>query len=134
MTANNEKYEIPTILYEEPRQGERPNPIPYIEVQENGKMPPVLFLFEYKHTGEFEPGADGESASIVDQIPHQYCDMGFLKEKLPGHLFDMIRTSLGMKPLKEAQKEGQDILNKVNKNVENVIKASASESKRKKQK
>lgn len=132
MAANNEKYEIPTILYEEPRQGERPNPIPYIEVQEGKKMPPVLFLFEYRHTGEVEPDSAGEPVAIVDQIPHQYCDMEFLKEKLPEHVFDMVRTKLGMKPLKEAQKSGQNILNKVNENVENIKEAIQKESDRNK--
>lgn len=116
--SKNEKYEIPTILYEEPQPGLKPNPIPYIEVAENKTMPPVLFIFEYKHTGETEPGSNGEPVQIVDQIPHKYVDMEHLKEKLPAHLNDMVRTLLGMKPLKEAQAEGQVTLDKVMKNVE----------------
>lgn len=114
----NMKYEIPTILYEEPQPGKKPNPIPYIEVAKDKTMPPVLWLFEYKDTGEQDVGSDGEAAQIVDQIPHQYCDMNFLKEKLPGHLYDMVRTSLGMDPLKKAQEKGKEVLDKVQKNVE----------------
>lgn len=117
-TTKNEKYEIPTILYEEPGPGEKPNPIPYIEVAKNNKMPPVLFIFEYKQTGEFEIDSKGNPAEIIDQIPHKYVDMEYLKEKLPGHINDMIRVLLGMKPLKEAQKDGQAILDKVTKNIE----------------
>lgn len=121
----NEKYEIPTILYEEPQPGAKPNPIPYIEVLENKTMPPVLFIFEYKHTGETEPDHNGEPAAIIDQIPHKYVDLEFLKERLPPQLNDTIRTLLGMKPLKEAQKEGQAILDKVNNNVEKLKEAKA---------
>lgn len=121
MATKNDKYEVPTILYEEPRAGEKPNPIPYIDVSREGKMPPVLFIFEYKQTGEFEPNSSGDSVEIVDQIPHKYVDMEHLKDKLPSHLNDMIRTLLGMKPLKEAQKDGQVVLDKVNKNVEQKL-------------
>lgn len=117
MAKQNEKYEVPVILYEEPKGGEKPNPIPYIDVPAQGKMPPVLFIFEYRQTGEYEPDSKGNPVEIVDQIPHKYVDMEHLKDKLPPHLNDMIRTLLGMKPLKEAQKEGQVILDKVNKNV-----------------
>jgi len=117
MSKQTEKYEVPVILYEEPKNGERPNPIPYIDVASTAKMPPVLFIFEYRQTGEFEPDSKGNPVEIVDQIPHKYVDMEHLKDKLPPHLNDMIRTLLGMKPLKEAQKDGQVILEKVNKAV-----------------
>jgi Zn-finger domain-containing protein len=120
-TNKNDKYEVPTILYEEPRPGEKPNILPYIEVSLDGKMPPVLFIFEYKQTGEFEPNSSGDPIEIVDQVPHKYVDMEHLKEKLPPHLNDMIRTLLGMKALKEAQKDGQVVLDKVNKNVERKL-------------
>lgn len=116
--SKNEKYEVPTILYEEPQPGLKPNPIPYIEVAQTGKMPPVLFIFEYKRTGEFEPDLKGNPIEIVDQVPHKYVDLEHLKEKLPPHLNDMIRTLLGMKPLKQAQEEGQVVLDKVMKNAE----------------
>lgn len=113
----NEKYEVPVILYEEPKPGDKPNPIPYIDVPVKGKMPPVLFIFEYRQTGEYEPDSKGNPVEMVDQIPHKYVDMEHLKDKLPPHLNDMIRTLLGMKPLKEAQEKGQVILDKVQKNV-----------------
>lgn len=127
MIKSNEKYEIPVILYEEPQPGLKPNPIPYIEVPENKTMPPVIWIFEYKETGETDIGDDGNPAKVVDQIPHQYCDITFLKERLPGHVYDMVRTNLGMKPLKEAQTAGKEILNKVQAGME---KSKASKAKK----
>lgn len=109
-----EKFEIPLILYEEPSsEGEKGIPFPYIEIPEGKNMPPVLFIFEYKHTGEIEPDAQGRDAAVVDQIPHKYIDMEFLKEKLSPEINDMVRVSVGMKPLLLAQVEGQKILDKV---------------------
>jgi len=113
-TNKNEKYEIPMILYEEPSShGDKGIPFPYIEVQKDKNMPPVLFIFEYKHTGEIEPDENGKDAAIIDQIPHKFIDMEFLKEKLPPEINDMIRVAVGMKPLQIAQVEGQKILDRV---------------------
>lgn len=109
-----EKYEIPLILYEEPSSsGEKGIPFPYIEVAKGKKMPPVLFIFEYQHTGEIEPDENGKDAEIVDQIPHKFIDMEFLKEKLTPEINDMVRVAVGMKPLLLAQAEGKKILDKV---------------------
>lgn len=109
-----EKYEIPLILYEEPSSdGGKGIPFPYIEVAKDKKMPPVLFIFEYRHTGEIEPGENGRDAEIVDQIPHKFIDMEFLKEKLSPEVNDMVRVAVGMKPLVMAQAEGKKILDKV---------------------
>lgn len=109
-----EKFEIPLILYEEPSsEGEKGIPFPYIEVAKGKRMPPVLFIFEYQHTGEIEPDAHGRDAEVVDQIPHKFIDMEFLKEKLTPEINDMVRVAVGMKPLRMAQVEGQKILDKV---------------------
>ena len=109
-----QKFEIPMILYEEPSsRAEKGISFPYIEIQKDKQMPPVLFIFEYKHTGEIEPDDRGRDAAIIDQIPHKYVDMEYLKERLSPEVNDQVRVALGMKPLKVAQKEGQQILNKV---------------------
>jgi len=114
MSNEQEKYEIPVILYEEPSSADaKAIPFPYIEVQKDKKMPPVLFIFEYHHTGETEPDDQGREAEVVDQIPHKYIDMEFLKEKLPPEINDMVRLAVGMQPLKLAQTEGKKILDKV---------------------
>lgn len=116
----NERYEVPEILYEEPGKGEKPNPIPYIEVPTGKKMPPVLFIFEYRHTGETEPDEKGREQQVIDQIPHKYVDLEVLKEKLPPNLNDIVRVALGMQPLKKAQEAGQKILDKVHAGAEKI--------------
>jgi len=118
-TVNNLlKNQVPLILYEEPTgKTDTGIPFPYIEVPKEGIMPPVLFIFEYKHTGEFEPDDRGKESAIVDQIPHKYVDLEHLKDKLSPAVYDTVRTALGMKPLKEAQEAGQKILDKVYSNI-----------------
>lgn len=123
MTSSHEKYELPEILYDEPEPGHQPNPFPFINVKQKGKMPPVLFIEERKSTGETEPGPDGRPQEIVDCLIHKYVDMEILKEKLPPHMNDIVRVALGMKPLKEAQNSGQAILDKARSNVEKIVEA-----------
>ena len=116
--------QIPLILYEEPSSRDSKEiPFPYIEVAKEGMMPPVLFIFEYKHTGETEPDDKGREVAVVDQIPHKYVDMELLKEKLPADVNDQVRIALGMKPLKEAQDSGQKILDKVYSNFNENVKS-----------
>ena len=80
---------IPVILYESEEQA-----LPYIEVEQKEMMPEALFIQEYKHTGEVEPGADGEDQPIVDMMIHMYVNMGTLAEKLSPELYDQVRTAL----------------------------------------
>lgn len=108
---------LPIILYEEPKPNEPVNPIPYIEVGLNEEMPKVLFISEYKETGEFEPSEQG-TAAIVDMYIHKFVDLEHLKEVLDPKTNDKVRVALGMKPLLEAKKAGQKILNKINKKAE----------------
>jgi hypothetical protein len=131
--AVNKQPQLPVILYEEPSgKNERGISMPYIEVPKGGQMPPMLFIFEYKHTGETEPDDRGREVAIVDQIPHKYVDMEYLKEKLTPELNDQIRVALGMKPLQVAKQEGQKILDKVMFQV-SVIKDEAEKEKKEKQ-
>lgn len=106
------KYKIPVILYESEEQA-----IPYVEVLKNDDMPPTLFIQEYKHTGDFEPDANGEEQPIVDMTMHMFIDMDFLSKKLNPELYDLVRTSVGLQPVTKAREEGQKILDKVYKNV-----------------
>lgn len=115
----NKKAKIPVILYEETTPGQPVNPIPYIEVAKDDDMPKVLFVSEYKETGEFEPDAQFGSRPIVDMLIHKYVDLDFIKTKLDQKTFDKIRVALGMQPLKVAQKEGAKILKNVFENAEN---------------
>ena len=112
--AVNKQPQLPVILYEEPSgKNDKGISMPYIEVPKEGQMPPMLFIFEYKHTGETEPDDRGREVAIVDQIPHKYVDMEYLKDRLSPELNDQIRVALGMKPLQVAKEEGQKIMDKV---------------------
>lgn len=127
--AVNKQPQLPVILYEEPSgKNDRGISMPYIEVPKGGQMPPMLFIFEYKHTGEVEPDDRGREVAIVDQIPHKYVDMEYLKDRLSPELNDQIRVALGMKPLQVAKQEGQKILDKVMFQV-SIIKDEANKEK-----
>jgi len=104
---------IPEILYEEPSVGGKGNPIPYIDVPKTKEMPPVLFVFEYKRTGEYEPDSKGKPAEIVDQIPHRYADLEYLFLRLDPSLHDIVRCSLGMKPKNQAEQDGAAVMERV---------------------
>ena len=125
----NKQPQLPVILYEEPSgKNDRGISMPYIEVPKGGQMPPMLFIFEYKHTGEVEPDDRGREVAIVDQIPHKYVDMEYLKDRLTPELNDHIRVALGMKPLQVAREEGQKIMDKVMFQV-SIIKDEAEKEK-----
>lgn len=118
MTKNQDEYELPEILYDEPIPGNPPNPFPFINVKNGKKMPNVIFLEERKETGEYEVGPDGVRQEIVDCLMHKFVDLEVLKEKLPPHLNDMVRVSLGMLPLSQAKASGQEIIDRAMANVE----------------
>jgi hypothetical protein len=127
--AVSKQPQLPVILYEEPSgKNDKGISMPYIEVQKEGQMPPMLFIFEYKHTGETEPDDRGREIAIVDQIPHKYVDMEYLKDRLSPELNDQIRVALGMKPLQVAKEEGQKIMDKVMFQV-SIIKDDAEKEK-----
>ena len=72
---------IPEILYEENPDGLSSN-IPFIQVPEGEEMPKILFIFETRETGEFEPGPDGEEMPVTEMDLHQYANMITLKNNL----------------------------------------------------
>lgn len=114
----NKKFKVPVILYEQDKDG-KSNILPYIEVGKEEEMPPILFISEYKETGEYEADPHFGSRPIVDMLIHKYVDLDILSKKLDEKTFDKIRLALGMQPLKVAQKSGQKILDKIVLNAEN---------------
>jgi hypothetical protein len=120
---------IPEILYETPEvPGGAVNPIPYIEVPKEKKMPAMLFLFGYHKTDEYETDPNtGVPQEIVEQLPYKYVNLNFLFEQLPATEHDKIRGLLGMKPLEQAKKEGQQLLDLILKKEE-MLKQQISES------
>lgn len=116
------KYKIPVILYETEEQT-----LPYIEVEQNDSMPPVLFIQEFKFTGEFEPDAQGSEQPIVDMSVHMYANMEFLSNKLSSETYDDVRVAMGLKPLQQAREEGQKVLDKIYSNVNKKFEETRSE-------
>lgn len=104
---------VPVLLYEQSIDGSWESALPYIEVGVDETMPEMLFVQEYKLTGEFEPDMEGNDCPLYDAYMHSYVNMTTLKEKLSPKLYDDVRVSLGLKPLKEAKKAGQEILKDV---------------------
>ena len=119
---NNSWY--PEIMYEESEDGIS-SKIPFVLVPEDQKMPELLFVFESRESGEFEPGLDGNPVPILEMDLHQYADMKILKEGLAPDLFDQVRSCLGLKPLTEAIAAGQKITSNVRKNIKEKTNTSA---------
>jgi hypothetical protein len=109
---------IPEIMYEEGDDGLTSN-IPFIMVPQNQEMPKVVFIFESRETGEYEPNEEGDPVPIMEMDLHQYADMLVLKEKLSESEYDRVRNVLGLQPLREAASAGKKITDNVRKNLEN---------------
>jgi len=107
---------IPEIMYEEVDEGLSSN-IPFIPVPKNEDMPKVIFIFESRETGEYEPNDDGDPVPILEMDLHQYADMLQLKEGLDKKTYDKVRQCLGLEPLKSATAKGRKITENIRKNV-----------------
>ena len=108
---------IPEIMYEEGDDGLTSN-IPFIMVPQNQVMPKVVFIFESRETGEYEPNEDGDPVPIMEMDLHQYADMAILKEGLDEATYDRVRTCLNLQPLRQAAAAGKKITDNVRKNLE----------------
>jgi hypothetical protein len=111
---------VPEIVYEE--SGSK---IPYIHVPDGEEDPGILFIFLSRQTGETEPGDDGDEVPIVEMDLHQYADMAALKARLPADVYDHVRRVLGLLPLKEAVKKGQEITFSVRESVAQITDTAA---------
>ena len=108
---------VPEIMYEDAEDGIT-SKIPFIMVPKEEVMPKILFMFESRETGEFEPGKDGEQLPIIEMELYQYANMASLKERLGSEDYDKVRICLGLEPLKSAVVSGKKISDKVRKNLE----------------
>ena len=104
---------VPEIMYEDSPEEGLTSHIPFIPVPEQEEMPRILFSFESRDTGEFEPGPQGEELPVTEMELHQYADMGVLKESLDPEVFDSVRAALGLEPVKQAAQKGSEITNNV---------------------
>lgn len=116
MSINNKRW-VPEIMYEDVGEEGLTSHIPFIPVPTEEEMPHFLFVFESRETGEFEPGPEGEELPVTEMDLHQYANMGILKKKLAADVFDIVRTSLGLEPLKTAAKKGEQITAAVKNNL-----------------
>jgi hypothetical protein len=107
---------IPEIMYEEGDDGMSSN-IPFIMVPQDEDMPKMIFIFESRETGEFEPNEEGDPVPILEMDLHQYADMLSLKEGLDAETYDKVRVCLGLQPMKEAVPAGRKITENVRKNI-----------------
>ena len=106
----------PEIMYEEQEDGVS-SKIPFVMVPNDKQMPSLLYIFESRETGEFEPGLEGEPVPILEMDLHQYADMLVLKEKLSAHTYDEVRLALGLQSMNEAVEAGRKITNNIRDNL-----------------
>ena len=92
---------VPEIFYEEADESGLTSHIPFITPPDDEEMPKMLFIFESRETGEFEPGPDGEDLPVTQLDLHQYADMAILKEGLDVATYDKVRNVLGLQTLAE---------------------------------
>tara|TARA_Y100001963_G_scaffold80109_1_gene111211 strand:+ start:155 stop:574 length:420 start_codon:yes stop_codon:yes gene_type:complete len=105
---------IPEILYEDAGEEDcLTSNIPFIPVPDDEQMPLLLYIFESRETGEYEPGPEGEELPVTEMELHQYADMAALKRKLDLNTYDIVRAALGLEPLNSAVDKGRDITNNI---------------------
>ena len=109
---------IPEIMYEESDDGISSH-IPFIMVPTGHEMPKMLFVFESRETGEYEPNLEGDPVPIIEMDLHQYADMSILKSGLSQDLYDQVRKCLGLEPIKVAAEKGSKITESVRKKIDN---------------
>ncbi len=108
---------VPEIMYEEAAEGES-SQIPFIMVPSEELMPQLLYIFESRETGEFEPGLEGEEVPVIEWDLHQYADMAILKSNLDLDLYDKVRNALGLESMASAITKGRKITQKIRDTVE----------------
>jgi len=108
---------VPEILYEESDDSDA-SVLPFIMVPQGKEMPSMLYVFESRDTGEFEPGLEGESVPVVQWDLHQYADMAILKDELSEEAYDNVRAALGLELLETASQKGQKITQKIREKIE----------------
>lgn len=115
--SNREKPWMPEVMYEEAGELGMTSSIPFIPVPKEEEMPKILYIFESRETGEYEPGPEGEELPVTEMDLHQYADMNFLKANLSESVYDEVRKALGLEPLRKAAAKGAEITNSIRSNL-----------------
>ena len=118
--SNTSRGWIPEIMYEEAAEEGLTSQIPFIMVPEEEEMPKLLYIFESRDTGEIEPGPNGEDLPVTERDLHQYVDMSILKSGLTGSQYDVVRSVLGLEPLRAAEVAGHKISEEIRSNIEKI--------------
>ena len=109
---------IPEIMYEDgEEEAVLTSHIPFIPVPDEESMPEMLYIFESRETGEFEPGSQGEELPVTEMELHQYADMAVLKNNLDTLTYDRVRAVLGLEPMAAAVNKGRDVTNNIRQNL-----------------
>lgn len=108
---------LPEILYEESGDDTLSSNIPFIPIPSGEEMPILLYIFESRDTGEYEPGPEGEDLPVTEMELHQYADMAVLKNQLDLETYDKVRICLDLEPMKSAVDKGRDITNNIRQNL-----------------
>tara|TARA_Y100000022_G_C13169447_1_gene337915 strand:- start:181 stop:528 length:348 start_codon:yes stop_codon:yes gene_type:complete len=108
---------VPEILYEETENGGS-SALPFIMVPDNELMPRLLYIWESKDTGRYEPNDVGNPVPVFEWDLHQYADMLFLKKHLDPNIYDKVRLALGLEKLADAVKSGSENTEKIRNNLE----------------
>jgi hypothetical protein len=116
---------IPEILYEESEDGGLSSHIPFIQVPTGETMPNMLFVFESRETGDFEPGPGGEELPVTELDLYQYANMNYLKNRMTWIEYDNLRFALGLEPMKTAAIKGAQITSNIKVAVEGNAEANA---------
>ena len=117
MNFNNNSSWIPEIMYEESSEGSATSQLPFVPVPEGESMPTLLYIFESRETGEYEPGLSGEEVPVIQMDLHQYADMVVLKENLAPDVYDVVRSALGLESMTTAAIKGREITERIRGNV-----------------
>ena len=117
MNQNPSRHWVPEIMYEDSGEMSMSSHIPFIPVPTDEEMPEILYVFESRETGEFEPGPEGEELPVTEMDLHQYADMNVLKSRLDEETYDKIRIALGLEPLRQAASKGLKITDAVRNNL-----------------
>jgi len=89
---------VPILYYNEPEGGGEPAGVdlfPYIDVQKDEEFPKVLFVQEWRETGEFEITNDG-NMPIVERDIKLFVNADILKDHLTEEQYFDIRTKAGL--------------------------------------
>jgi len=108
---------VPEIMYEDDVEGLSSH-IPFIQVPNDEQMPCILFIFESRESGEFEPGPEGEDIPVVELDLHQYADMSILRRGLDPLTYDLVRSALGLEPLLSAAEKGKKITDAIRQKID----------------